>query len=122
MLMQIGYLGIQMFGYAPYRPNELISSIPSNGFSLIVKFENLPWQSLDEIEELDSVVYVLHAGRNKVKLFVLDVNEIHKIFKDLKRSGLESKNIVIDRCAFLDYFRLKDKLMHTKGNKRGESK
>jgi ABC-2 type transport system ATP-binding protein len=93
------------------RPNELIASLPSNGFSLLVKFHSLSWSKLRQIESLESVVYLLHAGRNKVKLFVPDVNKIQKIFKDLKSIGLEPKTMVIDRCAFLDYFRLKNKLL-----------
>ncbi|MFW9824927.1 MAG: ABC transporter ATP-binding protein [Candidatus Thorarchaeota archaeon] len=98
------------------RPNELIASLPSNGFSLLVKFENLSWSAIKEIEELDSVVYLLHAGRNKAKLFVPDVNEIQKIYKDLKSINLEPKTMVIDRCTFLDYFRLKNKLNPEKVN------
>ncbi|MHA2075799.1 MAG: hypothetical protein ACW97X_14355 [Candidatus Hodarchaeales archaeon] len=46
-----------------------------------------------------------------IKLFVPDVNEIHHTYKQLRSIGLEPKNMVIDRCTCLDYFRLKDKWM-----------
>ncbi len=93
------------------RPNELIASLPSNGFTLLVKFKDLSWSQISQIEKIDSIVYLLHAGRNKVKLFVNDVTQIKNIYHDLLQIGLEPSSMVIDRCAFLDYFRLKDKLM-----------
>ena len=92
------------------RPNELIASLPSGGLTLSVTFAELTWPDVTRIEKLESVVYVLHAGRNKIKLFVPDVNQIQKVYRSLREIGLEPKNIVIDRCTFLDYFRLKEKL------------
>lgn len=101
------------------RPNELIESLPSNGFTLLVTLSQLSWAQIAEIEKLESVVYLLHAGRNKVKLFVPDVTEIHQTYKQLRSIGLEPKAMVIDRCTFLDYFRLKDKWME-KEKKEGK--
>jgi ABC-2 type transport system ATP-binding protein len=110
----------QLVGFG--RPNELIESLPSKGLALLVKFETLSWSDLPKIENLDSVIYILHAGRNKVKLFVPDVNEIQKIFKSLREIGLNPKTIVIDKCTFLDYFRLKDKLLQTEKKEEEEMK
>ncbi|MHA1972082.1 MAG: ABC transporter ATP-binding protein [Candidatus Hodarchaeales archaeon] len=98
------------------RPNELIASLPSQGFHLLVKFGNLSWSQTREIKKLNSVVYVLHAGRNKLKLFLEDVNEIHNIYKQLRKIGLDPRMMVIDRCTFLDYFRLKSLLMESEKN------
>ena len=63
------------------RPNKLVESLPSNGFTLLVTMNELSWAQIAEIEKLKSIVYLLHAGRNKVKLFVPDVTEIHQTYK-----------------------------------------
>ena len=98
------------------RPNELIVSLPSGGLTLSVTFQDLNWSDVTRIEDLESIVYVLHAGRNKIKLFVPDVNQIQIVYRSLREIGLEPKSIVIDRCTFLDYFRLKDELLKKEEN------
>ena len=62
---------------------------------------------MKSIQDLNSVKYILHAGRNTVKIFVEDVAQIRETYSQLRKLGLQPKTMVIDRASFLDYFRIK---------------
>jgi ABC-2 type transport system ATP-binding protein len=99
--------GGTLVGYG--RPNDLIQLLPSKGKVVTIKFEELHWSDIPRIESLDSVKFVLHSGRNKLKIFIDKIEEnFHQTYSDLTSIGLNIKSAVIDRCGFLDYFRLKD--------------
>ncbi|MHA1168329.1 MAG: ABC transporter ATP-binding protein [Candidatus Hodarchaeales archaeon] len=99
--------GGTLVGYG--RPNDLIQLLPSKGRVATIKFAKLNWSDIPAIEALDSVRFTLHSGRNKLKIFIDKIEEnFHQTYEDIINLGLEIKSIVIDRCGFLDYFRLKD--------------
>lgn len=102
----------KVVGYG--KPNELIAELPSKGNSILVKFENITWEQITQLEELKSIKYVLHSGRNKVKLFIEDTRNTVELYKDLRSLKLFPLSISIDKATFLDYFRLRDKILLAK--------
>lgn len=95
----------KIVGYG--KPNDLVESLPSQGMALLVKFDELKWSQIPSIQNLPDVVYVLHAGRNTVKLFLKDVSKLKSTYNKLRDLGLKPMKFEIDKSAFLDYFRIK---------------
>ncbi|MHA1678585.1 MAG: ATP-binding cassette domain-containing protein, partial [Promethearchaeota archaeon] len=96
------------------KPKELIESLPSNGQMIEMKLKNFNNQKdIPRLLKIPDVLYVLSAGRNKIKIFVKDTNKIVNIFEEFTKKGIEIISFSINTATFLDYFRIKGK--HIKG-------
>ncbi|MHA1718395.1 MAG: ABC transporter ATP-binding protein [Promethearchaeota archaeon] len=96
------------------KPKELIESLPSHGrlIEMTLKdFNNR--KDIQRILQISSVLYVLNAGRNKIKIFMKDTNKIAKLIQELNEKGFQIKTFSINTATFLDYFRIKGR--HIKG-------
>ena len=92
------------------KPNELIESLPSNGQMIEMKLKNFNNQKdISRLLIIPDVLYVLNSGRNKIKIFVKDTNQIVKIIEEITKKGIEIISFSIDTATFLDYFRIKGK-------------
>lgn len=105
----------KVVGYG--KPNELIAELPSQGNAITIKFDNISWYQISQLEKLKSIKYVLNSGRNKVKLFIEDSRNTVELYKDLRSLDLIPLSISIDKATFLDYFRLRDKILLAKDKK-----
>ena len=96
------------------KPKELIESLPSNGQMVEMKLRNFNnHKDIPRLLKIPDVLYVLSAGRNKIKIFVKDTNKIVNIFEEFTKKGIEIVSFSIDTATFLDYFRIKGR--HIKG-------
>ncbi len=92
------------------QPKELVESLPSNGRMAIIKFDKLNnRKDIPRIEsDIPSVVHVLNAGRNRLKVFIDDIDDnIAGIIEQIENMGLNVLKFTIDTGTFLDYFRIK---------------
>ncbi len=89
------------------KPKVLVESLPSNGRMMLAKFTEVDTRSdIQQILSLDEVVHVLHAGRNKLKIFLKKIDDTKSLLYKFKDIGLELKGFTIDSGTFLDYFRI----------------
>jgi ABC-type multidrug transport system ATPase subunit len=89
------------------KPKTLVESLPSNGRMMITRFKNLDIRNdMKRILAIPSVKNVLHAGRNKVKIFSDDLDHVQKILNGIRDLGLDMISFTIDSGTFLEYFRL----------------
>jgi ABC-2 type transport system ATP-binding protein len=89
------------------KPKELVESLPSHGKMMLVKFDRLNnMEDIPKIKQIPGIRYVLNAGRNKVKIFADNVDDVSNISQNIQNIGLQLKSIVIDSSTFLDYFRI----------------
>ncbi len=87
-------------------PDEMISSLPSAGNILLCRFDYLNLNQIKKIKELKGVEFVLHAGRNQLKLFLKDFYRFRDTYQELLSLGLPLKSFSIVRGSFIDYFRV----------------
>ncbi|MHA1730068.1 MAG: ABC transporter ATP-binding protein [Promethearchaeota archaeon] len=89
------------------KPRILVESLPSSGKLMLAKFKKIdPRKDIEKIKTIHGIEYVLHAGRNKLKICVKDINKIDQILDGFNRIGLELNSFNIDSGTFLDYFRI----------------
>lgn len=92
------------------KPKELVESLPSNGKMIIAMFKELDNRvAIPAIMKIKDVVYVLNAGRNKLKIFIENIDEANVVIKKIKALGFEVVKFIIDSSSFLEYFRIKGK-------------
>ncbi|MHA1340280.1 MAG: ABC transporter ATP-binding protein [Promethearchaeota archaeon] len=97
------------------KPKELTESLPSNGRMMIVTFSNIDTvKDIKRLKEIEGIEYVLNAGRNKLKLFVSNVNNLTPIIRKINEIGLDIKSYTIDPATFLEYFRIKGESLEVK--------
>jgi ABC-type multidrug transport system ATPase subunit len=90
------------------KPKELVESLPSKGNMMVCQFSKIDTRSdIKNLLSIQGVKHVLHAGRNKLKLFVDDIHNISNILDEFQLKNLELKSFSIDSATFLDYFRIK---------------
>lgn len=90
------------------KPKVLVESLPSEGRMMLAKFKEIDTRNdIDKIMSIDRVKHVLHAGRNKLKIFVEDADHLTGILKALHEKDVELKSFTVDSATFLDYFRIK---------------
>lgn len=90
------------------QPTELVESLPSKGKLLEIHFNTLNNnKDIPRIESIPEINYVLNAGRNKLKIFSHNLQDISSIIKKIQDLGLEIRKFSIDSGTFLDYFRIK---------------
>ena len=90
------------------QPKELVESLPSNGKLIIAKFDRLNnAKDIPKIMEIPGIKHVLNAGRNKLKIFAENVNNISFLVNEIQKTGLNLMKFSINTGTFLDYFRIK---------------
>ena len=89
------------------KPKALVESLPSGGRMMITRFKDLDVRhDMKRILSIPTVKNVLHAGRNKLKIFSDDLDHVQQILDGIKALGLEMISFTIDSGTFLEYFRL----------------
>ncbi|MHA1821007.1 MAG: ABC transporter ATP-binding protein [Promethearchaeota archaeon] len=89
------------------KPKELVESLPSKGKMLHALFKQMDTRrDLKRLKEVEGIKYILHSGRNQVKIFSDKIDEIYEIIDNIEKKGLEIKHFSIETGTFLDYFRI----------------
>ena len=90
------------------KPKELVESLPSHGRMLEMTLKNFNNRyDKQRLLEISNILYVLNAGRNKIKIFVKDTNKITNLIEEITKRGFEILTFSINTASFLDYFRIK---------------
>ena len=75
---------------------------------MLAKFDRLNNRTdTPRILEIPGVKYALIAGRNKLKIFANNIDEVSSITEGIQQKGLQLRSITLDSGTFLDYFRIK---------------
>lgn len=87
-------------------PRDMTHSLPNRGSALTIKFESLDSEDEEKIEAISEIIYILHVGRNTFKIFFNSEKDVDTILKKLKNYGYNPEKYYINKCVFLDYFRV----------------
>jgi len=87
-------------------PDDMIQSLPSEGKVILCRFRYLGLNQIKAIKGLENVEFVLHAGRNQIKLFLKDFTQFRKTYNQLIELNLPLSSFSIRRSSFIDYFRI----------------
>lgn len=87
-------------------PDEMINSLPSAGNILLCRFDYLNLKQINTIKKLEEVEFVLHAGRNQLKLFLKDFYQFRKTYNNIINLNLPLRSFSIVKGSFIDYFRV----------------
>lgn len=87
-------------------PDDLIQSLPSGGKVISCRFTYLDLNQIKAIKELENVEFVLHAGRNQIKLFLKDFSKFRNTYNQIIELELPLSSFSIMRGSFIDYFRI----------------
>jgi len=87
-------------------PDDLIQSLPSGGKVISCRFKYLDLNQIKAIKELENVEFVLHAGRNQIKLFLKDFSKFRNTYNQIIQLELLLSSFSIMRGSFIDYFRI----------------
>ena len=92
------------------KPRDLVESLPSKGKLINITINQLDSrQDIPRILTIPSVQFCLNAGRNKLKLFVDNVENISEVILGINKLGLSIDHFSIDMATLLDYFRIHGK-------------
>ncbi len=92
------------------QPKELIASLPGQGKVILATFVKLNTRTdIPRIQQLSGVHHILNAGRNKLKIFMNNVDNLQTLGTELEQTGLVVQQLSIETVTFLDYFRIKGK-------------
>ncbi len=93
---------LRSFGSA----DDMIQSLPSGGKIILCKFKYLDLNQIKVIKRLQNVEFVLHSGRNQIKLFLKDFSQFRKTYNQLIKLNLPLSSFSIKPASFIDYFRI----------------
>jgi ABC-type multidrug transport system ATPase subunit len=89
-------------------PDDMIASLPSGGKVIVCRFKYLNLSQIRTIKKLENIEFVLHAGRNQIKLFLKDFSELRKTYNQIIELKMPLSSFSIMRGSFIDYFRIID--------------
>ncbi|GAH09822.1 unnamed protein product, partial [marine sediment metagenome] len=69
-------------------------------------FKYLDLNQIKAIKRLQNVEFVLHSGRNQIKLFLKDFSQFRKTYNQLIELNLPLSSFSIKPASFIDYFRI----------------
>ncbi len=83
--------------------DDMIQALSSGGRVVLCRFKYL---NFNQIKALKNVEFVLHAGRNQIKLFLKDFSQFRQTYNQLIELNLPLSSFSIKRGSFIDYFRI----------------
>lgn len=91
------------------KPRNCVESLPNKGFGYEITFEELSIEQEEILSSIKKLIYFLHIGRNKFKLFVNSNTDFVEIVQILIQKGFKIKKYNKMDSTFLDYFRIMSK-------------
>ena len=91
------------------QPRECVENLPNKGFGYEITFEELSIEQEDILSSIKKIIYFLHIGRNKFKIFCNSNVDFVEITQILIQRGFKVKKYNKMDSTFLDYFRIMSK-------------
>lgn len=101
-----------------HQPRECVESLPNKGFGYEVAFEELSLEQENILNSIHQILYFLHIGRNKFKIFCNSGKDFVEITQILIEKGFKVKKYVKMDSTFLDYFRIMSKYHYPQLSKK----
>ncbi len=100
------------------QPRECVEALPNKGFGYEITFEDLSLEQEHLLTTIDQIIYFLHIGRNKFKMFCNSSKDFVETAQILIGKGFKVKKYIKMDSTFLDYFRVMSKYRYPQISKK----